>query len=170
MWWRRALLSEDSESRLNVSEESARDVRYVYLQQVATEQHCGFVAVAHTADDQVETLLHHILRGTGLAGLRGMPAEREFGESRLIRPLLTVRRADVEAYLTAIDQPFRSDATNAEERFTRNRIRHILLPLLRERFNPQVDAALLRLGEQAQDTTRVLHAIAGICSTRRYWK
>jgi tRNA(Ile)-lysidine synthase len=160
-----ALLSEDSESRLNagsrLNEEGARDKRYEFFDRVATDNQCGFVAVAHTADDQVETVLHHILRGTGLAGLRGMPLERDFDCARLIRPLLTVRRAEVEAYLAAIGQPFRTDATNADERFTRNRIRRVLLPLLREQFNPQVDDALLRLADQARDATRVLHAVAG---------
>jgi len=161
---RDALLSEDSESRLNatsrVNEETAREERYDFLHRVATDENCRFVAVAHTADDQVETVLHHILRGTGLAGLRGMPLERDFDGARLIRPLLTLRRTEVESYLAAIGQPFRVDATNADERFTRNRLRHILLPLLREQFNPQVDDALLRLAEQARDATRVLHAVA----------
>jgi tRNA(Ile)-lysidine synthase len=150
-----------SRKRTRRNEESARDDRYGFLRHVASDRQCRFVAVAHTADDQVETVLHHMLRGTGLAGLRGMPLEREFGEARLIRPLLTLRREDVEAYLSAIGQPFREDVTNVDERFTRNRLRHVLLPLLRERFNPQVDDALLRLAEQAREATRVLHRVAG---------
>lgn len=151
--------SQNDAGQLN--EEAARDARYQFLHRVATDKHCNSIALGHTADDQAETVLHHILRGTGLAGLRGMPLEREFRGARLIRPLLRTRRTDVEAYLAAIGQPFRTDATNVDERFTRNRLRHVLLPLLREQFNPQVDDALLRLANQARDATRVLHAVAG---------
>lgn len=142
-------------------EEGARDARYRLLTDAAVRHGCALVAVGHTADDQVETVLHHILRGTGLAGLGGMPAERRLTDAiRLIRPLLTVSRADVLAFLAERNQPFRVDATNADVALTRNRLRLDLLPELREKFNPQVDAALLRLSGQAAETVSVLDELA----------
>jgi tRNA(Ile)-lysidine synthase len=108
--------------------------------------------VAHTADDQAETVLHHILRGTGLAGLAGMPALRELAAGvQLVRPMLRVSRGEVLAYLDAIGQPFREDATNRDPGFTRNRLRVDLLPRLEADYNPQVRAALVRLAGQAAE-------------------
>lgn len=142
-------------------EEAARNARYEFFIASARKHDCRFVAVAHTADDQVETILHHIIRGTGLAGLRGMPARRELADGvELIRPLLAVSRCDVEAWLAAIGRSFRQDATNVDESFTRNRIRHSLLPVLREQFNPRVNDALLRLAGSAADAEDALRSIA----------
>ena len=142
-------------------EEAARRCRYDFLCQVAAERQCKFVAVAHTADDQAETILHHLVRGTGLAGLRGMPASRELNGVTLIRPLLCVTRADVLDFLGLLEQPFLTDETNADKTFTRNRIRHSLLPMLRDQFNPKVSEALARLGEQAQAACEIVEQHAG---------
>ncbi|MFQ5734365.1 MAG: tRNA lysidine(34) synthetase TilS [Planctomycetaceae bacterium] len=158
-------------------EETARRLRYGFLTETARTFDCPWVAAAHTADDQAETILHHILRGTGLAGLRGMPAERVLADAQpstldesairnpqstiqLIRPLLELRRSDVEAYLEALGQTHRQDATNTDRQFTRNRIRHVLLPLLREQFNPRVEDALLRLSQQARESAGALDSVA----------
>jgi tRNA(Ile)-lysidine synthase len=131
-------------------EAAARDARYRFLRRAAEEVGARYVAVAHTADDQAETVLHRIARGTGLGGLSGMPASRPLSPTvTLVRPLLAVRRAEVLQYLTDIGQDYRSDESNADPRFTRNRLRHELLPLLRRQYNPSVDLALLRLAEQA---------------------
>lgn len=142
-------------------EEGARDIRYRLLIESARRHECQFVALGHTADDQVETVLHHILRGTGVAGLAGMPAERELAEGiRLLRPLLALSRSTVLAYLSERGQTFRTDSTNADVALTRNRLRAEVLPLLRERFNPQVDAALLRLAEQAGEAAAVIEELS----------
>lgn len=133
-------------------ESAARDARYDFLRQAAERVGARFVATAHTADDQVETVLHHVVRGTGLAGLAGMPFSRALSPTvTLVRPLLFVPRADVLSYLADIGQTFRTDATNLDRRFTRNRLRHELLPLLRAEFNPECDAAILRLARQASE-------------------
>ncbi|MSR56761.1 MAG: tRNA lysidine(34) synthetase TilS [Planctomycetaceae bacterium] len=138
-------------------EEAARDERYRFLEQTARQLGCRAIAVAHTADDQAETILHHILRGTGLAGLSGMPAERPLpGGARLIRPLLAARRADVLNYLQQIGQDFREDESNQDEKFTRNRLRRRVLPELAREFNPQLIDALGRLGQQASQTQAAL--------------
>ncbi len=142
-------------------EEGARDARYRLLIEAAAKHDCTSIAVGHTADDQVETVLHHIVRGTGLAGLAGMPLERPLTETiRLIRPLLVIRRASVLAFLAARNQPFRVDATNQDVSLTRNKLRHDVLPMLREQFNPQVDLALLRLSGQAAETVSVVDDLA----------
>lgn len=137
-------------------EEAARQCRYEFLSRVAAEHDCRYVAVGHTADDQAETVLHHLLRGTGLAGLRGMPARRSLDRATLIRPFLSVSRSDVESFLAQIGQTFLTDASNEDAAHTRNRIRHLLLPLLRDQFNPQVAAALSRLALQADDCQQVV--------------
>ncbi|MGE3316098.1 MAG: tRNA lysidine(34) synthetase TilS [Planctomycetaceae bacterium] len=133
-------------------EETARRVRYEFLEEVARRENCQLVLTAHTADDQAETILHHIVRGTGLAGLRGIASEREFAAGIvLVRPLLFATRSEIEGYLTEIGQPWRTDATNEDETLTRVRIRRSLLPLLEREYNPNVRKALLNIGEQAFD-------------------
>ena len=132
------------------SEESLRELRYEFLARVADEAGARFVATAHTADDQVETVLHNILRGTGLAGLAGIPRTRPLtGAATLIRPLLGVTRAEVLEYLAELGQGYRDDSSNASVEYTRNRIRRELLPYLESNFNPQVREALTRLSHIA---------------------
>lgn len=132
------------------SENHARDLRYEFLISTAERLNCAFVLFAHHADDQAETVLHHILRGTGISGLKGIPASRPLSETvTLIRPMLKIPRALALDYLTEIEQAYREDRSNRDPKFTRNRIRNDLLPKLRDEFNPQVDAALLRLSGQA---------------------
>lgn len=136
-------------------EVTARRVRYAFFAAVAHEAGAAWVATAHTADDQAETVLHRIVRGTGLQGLRGIAAERD----GVVRPLLAVTRADVLEHLAAAGQPYREDASNADTRFTRNRIRHELLPLLRT-FNPDVVTALAHLAEHANEAHEVVTGAA----------
>ena len=104
-------------------EAAARKARYRFLKQTAGRLGARFVATAHTADDQAETILHRIVRGTGIRGLAGMARARRLGHATLVRPLLGVRRAELQAYLDAIGQPCRHDPSNLDPRFTRNRIR-----------------------------------------------
>jgi len=134
------------------TETIGRTQRYAWLQQLAEQHGLGYVATAHTADDQVETILHRIVRGTGFTGLSGVPRIRSLGPAvTLVRPLIEVRRAELVAYLDSLAQPFCQDASNRDIQFMRNRIRHELLPLLRTNYNPGVDDALLRLGALAAE-------------------
>lgn len=138
-------------------EEAARKVRYQFLQRVAEEQRLSVILTAHHANDQAETVMHHIARGTGLSGLRGIPGSRRFtDEVRLVRPLLSVTRVQLEAYIAERGILFGEDASNVDGRHTRNRIRHEVLPLLRGLLNPALDAALNRLAEQAVEVTDYL--------------
>lgn len=142
-------------------EAAARNARYDFLICTAERLGARFVATAHNADDQVETVLHRILRGTGLAGLAGIPKARELSPSvTLVRPLLGVRRAEIVSYLASLGQEFRSDASNDDRRFTRNQLRHDLLPQLREQFNSDADVALARLALQAGEAQQVIETFA----------
>ena len=142
-------------------EAAAREVRYRFLKEAAEQAGARFLVTAHTADDQVETILHHILRGTGLGGLAGMSRTRALGPAvTLLRPLLDVTRKNVLDYLTAVDQPFRQDATNANRQFMRNRVRHELLPMLERDYAPGVRESLLRLGALAADAQQFIEAAA----------
>lgn len=133
-------------------EQAARELRYRFLFQVAADRQASAVAVGHTADDQAETVIMNLLRGAGLRGLTGMRPRvilETFSSDRpLVRPLLAVWRTEVEAYCRAHNLPTLKDPSNEDLAFTRNRVRHELIPIL-ERYNPQVRQALWRLSEAA---------------------
>lgn len=147
---------EDPSSSSGSREGDARNLRYQFLERTAIAENCQSIVIAHTADDQAETVLHRILRGTGLTGLAGIPAVRTLESGvNVVRPLLEVNRCDLRDWLREIEQDFREDSTNTDRDFTRNRIRHDLLPLLETQFNPQIKSALCRLAEQAEQTQSV---------------
>ena len=130
-------------------EADARRARYEWLAQITRARGASAVAVGHTRDDQAETILHRIVRGTGPRGLAGIPARRLLAAEpklALVRPLLGVSRRAIRVFLNAIGQPFREDETNASLTRTRTRIRHDLLPKLAAEYNPAVSRALVRLG------------------------
>ena len=143
-------------------EEAARKARHRFLDDAARSNVADTVITAHTADDQLETVLHHLFRGTGLAGLRGIPLVRSTESGcRLIRPMLSIRRSLIESYLSEIGQDFRTDATNTDTEFTRNWLRHNMLPQLRTQFGDRVDSSLLRLVEQAGEIEQTIEELAG---------
>ncbi len=122
-------------------------------------QHPGLdkIATGHTLDDQAETVLMRLIRGTGLRGLGGIyprivvEHENDEGHGEIVRPLLGMRRRELESYLAELKQPWREDATNAEFAFTRNRVRKMLMPVLEREFNPAVVENLSELAEIARD-------------------
>ncbi|RJP30706.1 MAG: tRNA lysidine(34) synthetase TilS [Phycisphaerales bacterium] len=133
-------------------EETARQARYAFFERVAKKHGSKIVALAHHSDDNAETILHRILRGTGLRGLSGIPAYRPMNFERtvrVIRPLLRHTRQEILEYLQDQGVAYREDKSNESLESTRNRIRHQVMPLLEREINPQVRDALLRLGEQA---------------------
>ena len=136
-------------------EQGARELRYEFLLKVAREQQSKLVAVAHTADDLAETVLEHILRGSGLNGLRGMseishwPWPSKERKVKLFRPFLDINKLETSLYCDALDQAFRQDTTNDMLNFTRNRVRKTLMPLLASEYNPQIQNALIRLSRSS---------------------
>ncbi len=124
-------------------QERAREARYAAMVRVATVLRMDKIALGHTADDQAETLMMWMLRGSGTAGLAGIPPARG---PLVIRPLLDVGRAEIMAYLEAQGLPFRVDSSNAKPLYLRNRVRHELLPVLK-RFNPGLLGVLKRQAE-----------------------
>lgn len=144
-------------SSIQRNEQSARQARYAFLSRAAHQVGARYVALGHTADDQVETVLHNLFRGTGLAGLAGMPRARPLDEATtLIRPLLDVWRHEVLAYLDACGQPYREDRTNLQLHFRRNWLRHKLLPLVEQQYGPRVRKAILHLSSIARQTEEYL--------------
>lgn len=108
----------------------AREERYRFLRKVKSQHGCQYIATAHHRDDGIETALLNFLRGTGIFGLRGIPAL----EGDLIRPLLQVSRSEIDAYVKKHDIPYRDDASNATDDYTRNRLRHQIMPALVQHF------------------------------------
>jgi tRNA(Ile)-lysidine synthetase-like protein len=155
-------------------EEAARYARYSFLAEVAEQVGAGRIAVAHNADDQVETVLMHFLRGAGLAGLRGMPydfgfsildfgfenqAPNQKSQIRVVRPLLDVPRADVLAYCSEHGLTPRQDASNLDTTLFRNRLRHEVLPYL-EKLNPNLRQVLLHTSHVLADDHALLEGEA----------
>lgn len=131
-------------------EEAGRALRYGWFRELLAEGTADAVATAHTLDDQAETVLHRLLRGAWTEGLGGIHPVVVCARGEILRPFLGLRRAEIEAWLGALGQPWREDATNADRAFTRNRIRHELLPQLAE-FNPRVAEQLAHMAEIACD-------------------
>jgi tRNA(Ile)-lysidine synthase len=131
-------------------EEAARRLRYDWFRQLMAMGEVDAVATAHTSNDQAETVLGKFLRGAWTEGLSGIYPVVEFGEGRILRPLLGATRFEVEAYLKGLGQRWREDSSNAELIYTRNRLRHELLPLL-EGWNPQLREHLAQMAVLARD-------------------
>jgi tRNA(Ile)-lysidine synthase len=128
-------------------EDAARRLRYQFFSSVAKARGLNRVAVAHTADDQAETVLSHLLRGTGLAGLAGIYPVA----GPIIRPLIDLRREELRKFLSELGQSWREDASNQDTSRTRARIRHQLIPLLVRDFEPAAVTRLARLAAHARD-------------------
>ncbi|MDD4879569.1 MAG: tRNA lysidine(34) synthetase TilS [Candidatus Omnitrophica bacterium] len=124
-------------------EEAAREKRYEFLLKAAVDTGAKKIALGHTMDDQAETVLMRLVRGSGLGGLRGIPPKRPLDGALIVRPLIEVWRKEVEEYLKGMAVRPRRDATNFMRKFLRNRIRHELIPAL-EKYNPNIKEVLAR--------------------------
>lgn len=133
-------------------ETAAREMRYGFLEEVRKERGLEVIATAHQADDQAETVLMRLLRGTGVEGLSAM-RPRGRGRLPLIRPLLFATRREIEEYCAARGLEPRQDATNAETDCTRNRLRLVTLPQLAAEYNPRLSQALCQLAAISADET-----------------
>jgi len=152
--------------RLSV-QEAARAVRYAFYDEVAAEYSADKIALGHHADDSAESILIHLLRGTGPLGLVGIPPVRD---GRIIRPLIDLTRKEILAYLERHGLEYVLDRSNLDTDYLRNRIRHQLLPLLREEYNPNMVDALNRLGSILGDEEDFWDLTVGRVFEELSWK
>ncbi|OGS01923.1 MAG: tRNA lysidine(34) synthetase TilS [Elusimicrobia bacterium RIFCSPLOWO2_12_FULL_59_9] len=131
-------------------EDAARKLRYRALERAAARLGFSVVATGHTLDDQAETVLLHLLRGTEPRGLGGIPPKRKLGKAVLIRPLLTLSRRDILETLKVFQLASRRDETNLSERFTRNWVRRKVIPLL-ETKNPRLKERLAKMSARMRE-------------------
>ncbi|GEK34498.1 tRNA lysidine(34) synthetase TilS [Kurthia sibirica] len=135
-----------AEEKGNLQDVCRRE-RYKYFMEIMIEEGFNKVAVAHHADDQIESILMALVRGSHEQGVLGMPAQRDFYGQQLIRPFLSVTRQDIMDYLTNYQLDYREDASNKKDSYTRNRLRHHVVPLLREE-NSKIAVAFQRFSEK----------------------
>jgi tRNA(Ile)-lysidine synthase len=131
-------------------EEAARNARYDFFTTLLASGHADTILTAHTLDDQAETVLMKLLRGAWTEGLSAIHPIITLPKGKILRPFLETRRSEIEAFLKSINQPWREDSTNSDTSFTRNKIRHELLPQLRA-YNPNLDQTLANLAELARE-------------------
>lgn len=143
----RAGTDEFAKSLRTSTESAARELRYAFFRECAKRRRCRTLLLAHHADDQVETCLFQFLRGSGAAGLAGMKPVGTRDGLTIIRPLLAVGRGEIDRYIAENAIRFREDGSNASAAHTRNRIRHVVIPAIREAFGPGFRDAVLRAAE-----------------------
>jgi tRNA(Ile)-lysidine synthase len=131
-------------------EEAARNARYDFFSTLLNSGHADAILTAHTLDDQAETVLMKLLRGAWTEGLSAIHPVITFAKGKILRPFLQTRRSEIETFLKQSSQPWREDSTNTDTTFTRNKIRHELLPQLRA-YNPNLDQTLANLAELARE-------------------
>jgi tRNA(Ile)-lysidine synthase len=147
------------------SEQVARKARYQFLREVACCRSAEFIATAHTASDRVETMLHNLCRGTGLAGVCTPSVLRTFGnQTTLVRPMVHCFRDEAIEFLTGISQVFRLDSSNENQSYRRNFLRHSVLPLLRQVYGDDVDQRLFSYSQLAEQSLQVQLGLA-----QQYW-
>jgi tRNA(Ile)-lysidine synthase len=126
-------------------EAAARELRYKFFRQTSSTLRAGVCATAHTADDAAETLLMNLFRGTGLSGLAGIPPRRTLvKKTQLVRPLLQISKEEIKEYAEQRELEWYEDETNSITTYTRNKVRHDVLPKLKEEFNPKIIESLNR--------------------------
>lgn len=141
------------ENKLSI-EMAARELRYNWFEDIRKEYNAQAIAVAHHSDDSIETILLNLLRGTGLKGICGIRPKNGF----IVRPLLCINRAEIELYLKENNIQYITDSTNLENEYTRNKIRNIVMPILRD-INPQIDSVMLSNAENFSSAENIYRHI-----------
>lgn len=148
-----ARVGEQARKRRRNLEATAREFRYRFFLGLIRQGKVDKIATAHTLDDQAETVLMHLLRGTGTRGLGGIHASLQ---NKVVRPFLGLTRAEIEEEIWKRKLPFRVDSTNLDTRFRRNKVRRELLPLLEREYNPEIKRLLSELSARAREDERYL--------------
>lgn len=150
-----------------VSEDALRTARYQAIEDRARRWKCQCVFLGHHAEDLAETLLMHLARGASLEGLVAFAPVESRGPLRLLRPMIDLSRDEILAYLDACNIPFRTDSSNADQRFMRNRIRNQVLPLMEQTLNPGIRQALARTARLLEEDAQCLNELAQEDFSRR---
>ena len=145
------------------TEEAGRKLRYDFFEEVATKENANKIATAHNANDNAETVLMNIIRGSGTSGLKGIEAERD---GKFIRPLIECTRNEIEEYCKEQNLKPKYDKTNMKNIYTRNKIRNILIPLIQKEFNPNIVSSLNRMSQIAKEENEYLQIKSG-CNRNR---
>jgi tRNA(Ile)-lysidine synthase len=156
-------MSWSQSTELRSDEAHLRAMRYSFFESIASSFGARYVALAHSRDDQIETSLLNLFRGTGLAGLSGMKPFRpiQYGSEIVVaRPLLGTSRRDIELFLSAIGQAFRTDASNSESAYTRNWLRNELMPIIEERMGSSVRDSIARFVNASQEIQQWIESSA----------
>lgn len=140
-------------------EEAGRDIRYQAFEQVREKYNCDVIAVAHNSNDCAETMLFQLVRGSGLTGLTGIKTKRDL----IIRPLLSVTRAEIEQYLGERGIPYQTDATNLQTEYTRNKIRLHVLPYLEKNINSQAISHIVKSTQMLKEVEEFIEKQTNIC-------
>ena len=135
------------------TEEAGRKVRYDFFEEVLQKTGSNKIAIAHNKNDKIETIIMHLLRGSGLSGLKGIEPIRD---NKYIRPLIECERQEIEQYCENRKLQPRIDKTNFENEYTRNKIRNIVIPYIKKEFNPNIIQTLSRLSEVATDESNYI--------------
>ena len=138
------------------TEEAGRNVRYEFFDEIFNKVNADKIAIAHNANDNAETVLMNVLRGTGISGLKGIEPIRD---DKFIRPLIETERADIEKYCEDMELNPKFDESNKDNTYTRNKIRNLLIPFLKEEFNPSVVEGLNRLSDLASQENKYIEEI-----------
>jgi tRNA(Ile)-lysidine synthase len=140
-------------------EEVAREVRYAFLRKAARKCRATKIALGHNLDDNVETFLMNLIRGSGLKGLSGIPLSRKEGRFVIIRPLLGITRGEILSFLKREKLEYREDRSNLDTTFTRNRVRHQLLPQFEREYNPRIKKVLVETARRLQEAEECICAV-----------
>lgn len=138
------------------TEEAGRNVRYEFFDEVFDKVNANKIAIAHNANDNAETVLMNVLRGAGISGLKGIEPVRD---NKFIRPLIEIERADIEKYCSDMKLDPKFDESNKDNTYTRNKIRNVLIPFLKDEFNPSVVEGLNRLSDLASQENKYVESI-----------
>ena len=139
------------------TEEAGRKVRYEYFDEILKKTNSNKIGIAHNKNDKVETIIMHLLRGSGVSGLRGIEPIRE---NKFIKPLIECDRQEIEKYCKENNLQPRIDKTNFENEYTRNKIRNIVIPYIKEQFNPNIIETITRLSEVISNEDNFIEKIA----------
>ena len=135
------------------TEEAGRKARYEFFEEILKKTNSNKIAIAHNINDKIETIIMHLLRGSGLSGLKGIEPIRD---NKFIRPLIECERSEIEQYCEKYELNPRIDKTNFENEYTRNKIRNIVIPYIKQEFNPNIVQTLSRLSDVAIEETKYI--------------